>query len=331
MASTEVVPEAEDDVPSRRQRTVPEWMGAVVGTLVIGAILTVLAPNFMSTRNLLNVLAQVSVFGFMAAGQTFVMIARGIDLSVAATGALAGTVVGVLSIEHGFSGGTSVLIAILVAMFVGLVHGVLVAYGRLPAFIVTLGGLSVWRGAALELTGGINNTGLPDLVTWLARGQIGPVPVPVLLMIVVFAACGFVLTRTRWGMNLYAIGGDEEAAVRAGVPVKRYTTFAYMACSSLSAIGGIILVGRLDSAGGSVAAGYELNVIAAVVIGGTSLFGGVGSVWGAFFGAFLMGIIQNGMNLMGISSFIQMMVLGSIIVLAIGADVMRKRYAKQGG
>lgn len=312
--------------PDRAALRVPEWAGAVAGTLVVGVVLASISDAFLTSRNLLNVLAQVSVFGLLAAGQTFVIVARGLDLSVAATAAFAGTLVGVLSVDLGYGGEVAIVLALLGGAAIGLAHGALVAYAGLPAFIVTLGGLSIWRGAALELTGGINNTGLPEELQFLSRGSVNGVPVPVLLMLVVFVLCSIVLTQTRFGINLYAIGGEEQAAVRAGVPVRRYVASAYVICSSLAALGGIVLVGRLNSAGGSVAASYELNVIAAVVIGGTSLFGGVGSVWGAFFGALLMGVIQNGMNLLGISSFLQMIVLGSIIILAIAADVARKRY-----
>lgn len=313
----------------RRGRTalrVPEWAGAALGTLAVGAVLVSVSDVFLTSRNLLNVLAQVSVFGLLAAGQTFVIVARGLDLSVAATAAFAGTIVGVLSVELGYGGAAAIALALLAGAGIGLVQGALIAYAGLPAFIVTLGGLSIWRGAALELTGGINNTGLPPELLFLARGSVNGLPVPVLLMLVVFVLCWIVLGQTRFGVNLYAIGGEEQAAVRAGVPVRRYVAGAYVICSSLAALGGLVLVGRLNSAGGSVAASYELNVIAAVVIGGTSLFGGVGSVWGAFFGALLMGVIQNGMNLLGISSFLQMIVLGAIIVVAIAADVVRKRY-----
>lgn len=313
----------------RRRRRIPEWAGALIGTLLIGFVLSRFTSAFLNPRNLINVLAQIAVVGFMAAGQTFVILTRGIDLSVAAIGALAGTLAGWVSVTLGYSGTTGVLVALAAASFVGLVHGLLVAYGGLPAFIVTLGGLSVWRGVALELTGGINNTGLPNPIRWFAAAQVGPIPVSVLLMLVTFSACAFLLSQTRFGIGLYAIGGDEEASRRAGVPVKRYITQAYVLCGLLSGFGGILLAGRLDSAGGSIAAGYELRVIAAVVIGGLSLFGGVGSVWAALFGAILMGVIQNGMNLIGVSSFLQMIVLGSVIVLAIGIDVLRKRLSER--
>lgn len=304
----------------------PAWVGAVVGSVVLGIYLSFATTSFFTTNNLLTVLLQISVVAIMGAGQTFVVLTAGIDLSVAAVGALAGTVAGIVSVTHAQPGWLALLIALLVSAGVGLAQGITIAYFGLPAFIITLGGLSIWRGVALQATGGINNTGLPPLIASMAQDKFLGIPIPVWLTIGVFSVAWYVLTQTKFGIGLYSIGGNEETARLAGVPVKRYKTIAYVICSTLSGFGGVILVGRLDSAGGSIATGLELNVIAAVVIGGTSLFGGEGAPWGAFYGAVLMGLIQNGMNLLGYSAFLQQIVLGSVIVAAVAGDALRRKH-----
>jgi ribose transport system permease protein len=304
----------------------PAWVGAVLGSVLLGIYLSFATSAFLNTDNLLTVLLQISVVAIMGAGQTFVVVTAGIDLSTAAVAALGGTLVGMLSITYGVPGWASLVIALLAGAGVGLAQGASVAYFGLPAFIITLGGLSIWRGVALQATGGINNTGLPGLIAGMAQDKFLAIPIPVWITVGVFAVAWFVLTQTRFGVGLYSIGGNEEAALLAGVPVRRYKCAAYVISGVLSAFGGIILAGRLDSAGGSIANGYELNVIAAVVIGGTSLFGGEGGPWGAFYGAVLMGLIQNGMNLLGLSAFLQQIVLGSVIVLAVAADALRRRH-----
>lgn len=303
----------------------PAWVGAVVGSVVLGIYLSLATSSFLTTDNLLNVLLQISVVAIMGAGQTFVVLTAGIDLSAAAVGALAGTVAGIVAITHAQPGWLALLIALLVSAGAGLAQGITIAYFGLPAFIITLGGLSIWRGVALEATDGINNTGLPPLIAGMAQNKLLGIPIPVWITIGVFSVAWYVLTQTKFGVGLYAIGGNEETARLAGVPVRRYKTIAYVVSSTLAGFGGVILVGRLDSAGGSIGTGLELNVIAAVVIGGTSLFGGEGAPWGAFYGAVLMGLIQNGMNLLGYSAFLQQIVLGSVIVAAVAADEVRRK------
>ncbi|MEV6929320.1 ABC transporter permease [Dactylosporangium sp. NPDC051485] len=313
----------------RRLPAFPPWGAALIGALLVAVVIAVSNDAFLTPRNLSNIFAQTAVLVILATGQTFVMITAGIDLSVAAVGALSATLLGVLTVANDLPWSLSLLICLLAGAAIGVLHGVLVGRVLLPAFIVTLGGLLVWRGVALQLTGGINTTGLPDPIRWLGRGLIAGVPVPAVIAVLVAAISAIVIVKTKFGVGLRAIGGSEGAAARAGVPVLRYRITAYIICSMLACLGGIMLAGRLDSAGGNLAQGFELQVIAAAAIGGVSLFGGTGSPVGAFFGAILIGLIQNGMNLGGVSPFIQQIVSGAILVLAVGVDQFRKYLARR--
>lgn len=307
----------------------PEWTAALGGAVIVAIVLSLVTDSFLTPVNLANVLAQTAVLTILATGQVFVLMCAGIDLSVSATMALAGTMLGMLTVSMGVPVPLAVLAVILVGVLVGLVNGTLVARFGLPAFIVTLGGLLFWRGLALQMVGGINATGLPEFVVWLGQGRVWGVPVPAIIALTVVVISWLVLTRTRFGVGLKAIGGSVNAAERSGVPVLRYRLLAYVSCSVLCAIGGVVLVGRLNSAGGSLGLGLELMVIAAAAIGGVSLFGGSGSPWGAFFGAILIGLIQNGLNLLGTSAFIQQMAAGVILVVAVAVDQARRRLVKR--
>jgi len=313
----------------RRLPAFPPWGAALIGAVLVAVVIAILNDNFLTARNLSNIFAQTAVLAILTTGQTFVMLTAGIDLSVAAVAALSATLLGVLAVANGLPWFLALLICLAVGAAIGALHGFLVGRALLPAFIVTLGGLLVWRGAALQLTGGINTTGLPDPIRFLGRGLIAGIPVPAIVAVVVVVLSTVLIVKTKFGVGLRAIGGAEGAAARAGVPVLRYRITAYVICSTLACLGGVMLAGRLDSAGGNLAQGFELQVIAAAAIGGVSLFGGTGSPLGAFFGAILIGLIQNGMNLGGVSPFIQQIVSGSILVLAVGIDQIRKYLARR--
>lgn len=307
-------------------RTLPPYAGAIIGTLLLGAYASITNEFFFRPANLLTILAQVSIVAIMAAGAAIVIITKGIDLAVAAIGALAGTTAGVVAVDWGWNGALAILFALGIGSLAGLVQGALVSYMGLPAFIVTLGGLSAWRGLANLFTGGIANTGMPDSIEFIGRGRIiGDLEFPIILTVIVYALLWVLLNNRRFGVHLYALGGNEDGAKNAGLPVQRLKLIAYVAAGFLAGLGALVQIGRLDSANGSIMVGLELEIIAAVVIGGISLFGGEGSILGAFYGALFIRVIRNWMNLEGYSSFIQSIVIGGVIVAAVVIDQLRKR------
>ena len=299
--------------------------GTVIGLLVLCAVLWALTPHFLTVSNLLNIAQQTSINAIVAAGMTFVIVSGGIDLSVGSIVALAGVALGVL-----LQGGQSPFIAIPGAIAVGtgcgLLNGLLVSVGGLPPFIATLGMMSVARGTALVFTEGRPVSGFDEGFRWLATGTAGFVPAPVLVMLVVYAVAHLVLTRTTFGRYVYAIGGNEEATRLSGVAVRFHKTAIYGVSGALSAVAAIVLTARLNSAQPIAGMMYELDAIAATVIGGTSLSGGSGSLVGTLVGALIMGVLRNGLNLLGVSSFLQQIVIGGVIVGAVLVDTLMKRH-----
>jgi len=299
--------------------------GTVIGLLVLCAVLWALTPHFLTVSNLLNIAQQTSINAIVAAGMTFVIVSGGIDLSVGSIVALAGVALGVM-----LQGGQSPFIAIPGAIAVGtgcgLLNGLLVSVGGLPPFIATLGMMSVARGTALVFTEGRPVSGFDEGFRWLATGTAGFVPAPVLVMLVVYAVAHLVLTRTTFGRYVYAIGGNEEATRLSGVAVRFHKTAIYGVSGALSAVAAIVLTARLNSAQPIAGMMYELDAIAATVIGGTSLSGGSGSLAGTLVGALIMGVLRNGLNLLGVSSFLQQIVIGGVIVGAVLVDTLLKRH-----
>lgn len=292
--------------------------------VVLCAVISVLTPHFFTVTNLLNVAQQTVINALIAVGLTYVIISGGIDLSVGSILAFAGVVM-----AHALRLGWPVPLAILAGVGVGagcgLVNGLLISYGRLPPFIATLGMMSVARGGALLATDGRPVSGFGESFRWLATGEIAGVPVPVLVMVLVYAAAHLVLQRTKFGRYTYAIGGNEEASLLSGVPVRLYKTGIYVAGGGLAALGAVLLTARLNSAQPIAGINYELDAIAATVIGGTSLMGGQGSVIGTLIGALIMGVLRNGLNLLGVSSFIQQVVIGVVIIAAVLLDTFFKQ------
>ncbi len=299
--------------------------GTVIGLGVLSAILWVLTPHFLTVSNLLNVAQQTSINAIVAVGMTFVIISGGIDLSVGSIVALSGVVLGSL-----LQGGQPLAVALAAALAVGiacgLLNGALVSVGGLPPFIATLGMMSVARGAALVFTEGRPVSGFDEGFRSIATGSLGFVPAPVVVMIVVYAAAHVVLTRTTFGRYVYAIGGNEEATRLSGVAVRFHKTAIYGVSGVMSAIAAIVLTARLNSAQPIAGTMYELDAIAATVIGGTSLMGGEGTLAGTLVGALIMGVLRNGLNLLGVSSFLQQIVIGGVIVGAVLVDTVLKRH-----
>lgn len=301
--------------------------GTLIGLLGLVITLWILTPYFLTISNLLNVAQQTSINAIIAVGMTFVIITAGIDLSVGSILAFSGVVLA-SALQAAIPLPIAILIGLAVGAFCGLVNGVLITYGRLPPFISTLGMMSVARGAALLYTGGRPVSGFSSGFRYLATGEILYIPVPVIIMVLVYIIAHVVLTRTKLGRYAYAIGGNEEAAVLSGVNVKFYKAMVYGLSGMMAGLASVILTARLNSAQPIAGMMYELDAIAATVIGGTSLMGGEGRVIGTLIGALIMGVLRNGLNLLGVSSFIQQIVIGSVIIIAVLLDMALKKQKK---
>lgn len=301
-----------------------ETLGLPIVVLAMTVGFALLAQNFFAVSNAGNVARQVAVLGMVGAVQTVVIISGGIDLSVGSVLAVANVLMA-MGLAQG-----SILLGLAMALgsglALGLINGGLIGLTRLPPFIVTLGMLSIARGLALTITDGVPIFGLPDTgFSWIGQGYVGPVPVPVLFMTATFIVMQVLLTRTRFGTSVYAIGGNEQAAILAGIPTPRMKVMIYALSGLTAALGGVILTGRVNSGQPLLGEGLELQSVATVVIGGTYLFGGRGRLVGTLFGVMFVGILQNGLNLLGISTFIQQVVIGASIIVAVLLTVWRDR------
>jgi ribose transport system permease protein/inositol transport system permease protein len=295
-------------------------------------VFAVLQPNFLHPLNLMNVLRQVSISGLIAIGMTFVILTAGIDLSVGSLVALTGLAAAYVAkggLESRFAvgaeaAGNPVILAFLTAIAVGMAAGALQGLAitrlRVPPFVVTLGGLSAFRGAALLLSEGGPISGFSPAYTWWGQGRIEGVPVPVVIFLAAAAIAYVVLHYTRYGLHVYAVGGNTAAADLNGVNTRRVVFSVYVIVGFFCGLASFLLSARLNSAEAVAGLGLELDVIAAVVIGGTSLFGGAGGVVGTVIGALLIGVLRNGLVLLNVSPFIQQIVIGLILVAAVAFD-----------
>ncbi|MFD1433788.1 ABC transporter permease [Kroppenstedtia eburnea] len=299
-------------------------MYALLGLILLSGVLSVMSPHFPSFQNILSISLQTAIIAILALGQTYVIISAGIDLSVGSVLALSGVISRQLLVE-----GVPVLPALIIGIvsggILGLINGLAITKGNLPPFIVTLGMMGVARGIALVLTNGLPVSGLPDAFTRLGNDRLFYIPIPVLFLIVVAVVGHFVLRRTVFGRYVYAIGSNEEAARLSGIPTALHKTMIYTLCGMFAGLAGVLLSARLISAQPTAGTGYELDAIAAVVIGGASLMGGVGSIGGTVIGAFIMGVLRNGLNLLSVSPFWQQIAIGLVIVLAVYLDQLRRK------
>jgi ribose transport system substrate-binding protein len=298
--------------------------GALTALIVLLVALSALSGDFLTTDNLLNVGVQAAVTAVLAFGVTFVIVSAGIDLSVGSVAALSATVLAWSATAHGVPVFIAVSLAVATGVAAGLVNGFLIAYGKLPPFIATLAMLSVARGLALVISGG-SPIAFPGSVSHLGDTLGGWLPVPVLVMVVMGLVAAFVLGRTYIGRSMYAIGGNEEAARLSGLRVKRQKLAIYALSGVFAAAAGVVLAARLSSAQPQAADGYELDAIAAVVIGGASLAGGTGKASGTLIGALILAVLRNGLNLLSVSAFWQQVVIGVVIALAVLLDTLRRK------
>lgn len=314
-----VLPRQAESYGSRSTR-VKHFVGDY-GILLIFAgcliFLSIAAPNFLTADNLVNVVRQSSIIGIIALGMTFIMITAGIDLSVGSVVGLAGMVFAMLAPSSGNALLVPLVAGLGVGLLVGFLSAALVVWGKILPFLATLATMAIARTAALVITDGQVESGLSGPAEWIGSGSVGGIPAPVVIFIVAALICDFVLGRTKFGSHVYAIGGNEEAAQKVGISVDRVLFTVYIIGGVLAALSGLVLTGRLDGAAPTAGTGYELQVIAAVVIGGTSLFGGVGTIRGTVIGVLLLGVVMNGMNLLGVSSYYQQGVQGVILAFAV--------------
>ena len=298
--------------------------GILIVLLAMVALMAVIAPNFWSLSNGFNVARAVSINAVLAAGMTLVVLTGGIDLSVGSVIGVAG-VASVLLWNAGAPTLVAVLGGVLVGAAAGLLNGLLVAYLALPAFIVTLGALTYLRGTAYALTDGQPLIAEGQLgFRLLGNGNIAAIPSPVVVMVITYLAVWFVLERTTFGRHIYAVGGNVEAARLAGIKVKRVLLKVYLLAGLTAGLAGVMFAARVESGQPRAGEGYELDAIAAVVLGGTSLFGGVGTIFGTVVGTLLIGVLLNGLVLNNVSSYVQQIIIGVIIVLAVAFDQFAK-------
>jgi ribose transport system permease protein len=301
-----------------------QGLGSIIGLLLIIVVLSFMADNFLTLNNLLNVLRQISINALIAFGMTFVILTGGIDLSVGSILALSSAVTAGL-----MAGGADTFVAVAAGLgagvVMGAVNGLIVAKGRLAPFIVTLATMTIFRGLTLVYTGGTPITGLNKDFALFGKGYFLQIPMPVIWMVVAFAVLYIVLKHTTFGRRVYAIGSNEEATWLSGISTSRTKVMVYAISGLLASISGLILTSRLNSAQPTAGASYELDAIAAVVLGGTSLSGGKGRIVGTLIGAVIIGVLNNGLNLLDVSSFYQQVVKGAVILVAVLFDRSKQR------
>jgi ribose/xylose/arabinose/galactoside ABC-type transport system permease subunit len=302
--------------------------GIIVAFIVEIVIFSLFSQHFLSSTNLINVTLQTSIIAIIAVGMTFVILTAGIDLSVGSLVALSGIVCAlVLKVASPVWVGLlfGIAAALLLGMISGVLSGIFITRFNITPFITTLAMMTIWRGLAYMIVGGRPIWGLPKAYDFLGSGRVGGIPFPTILMVLIYLSAWFVLAHTPFGRSVYAVGGNPEAARLAGIKTHTVLIRVYLICGGLAALSGVLLSSRMSSGQPNAGLMYELEVIAAVVVGGTSLFGGRGTIIGTFFGAMLIGVLRNGLNLVGVGSYFQQVVLGLVILLAVMLDQFQKK------
>jgi ribose/xylose/arabinose/galactoside ABC-type transport system permease subunit len=305
--------------------------GVLLALLVMVAFFVLASENFLTQTNLVNILRQSAVVAIAAVGATKVLISGGIDISQGAVMAFAGLASVVLIEQYGMPDVVAIAAALGIALLFGMANGLLAEIVRIPAFIATLGTALVIRGIAFVYTEGRSiglSGGSGEMLTWLGRGFIGPLPVPVVLMIAVYLVATWVMSRTTWGLHTYAVGSAERAARIAGVRVARHRIEVYAVAGLLSGLAGVVLAGRLASAAPGLATGAEFDILTAVVLGGTSIYGGRGNVPRTLLGAVFLATMTNGLVLLNVPTFYQTITVGAVLLTALSLDRLRSRGAR---
>ena len=304
-----------------KNTSVIERLGPLLGLIILVVVITMLNNSFIAPSNIFNLLRQVSINGLIAFGMTFVILTGGIDLSVGSILALSSALMA-LMMTSGVDPILAICIGGLIGAVLGAMNGMLVAFGKMAPFIVTLATMTIFRGLTLVVTDGNPITNLGDSYAFqlFGKGYFFGIPVPAVTMLIVFIILYIVLHKTVFGKNVYAIGGNEKASFISGIKVNRVKIFIYSISGLMAAIAGAILTSRLNSAQPTAGTAYELDAIAAVVLGGTSLSGGKGRIFGTLVGVLIIGVLNNGLNLLGVSSFYQQVIKGIVILIAVLID-----------
>lgn len=325
--ATEITTQAAELAATKRKertRSLIQLAGMLPVLIVICIFFAVLTPNFLTQNNMVNVVRQASINIVLAAGMTFVILTGGIDLAVGSVLGFTAVIAVVVSLMPAL-GWAAVPIALLAGCLIGVLTGMTVAYIGLPPFIVTLGTYTAIRGAAYLAAGGTTVINSKIGFAWLGNGYLGPVPWLVIIALLTIAISAFILHGTVLGVHVYAVGGNPQAARLTGIPVPLVLIFAYGVSGLLSGLGGVMSASRLYSAQGQLGIGYELDAIAAVILGGTSFSGGIGTVFGTLIGALIIAVLNNGLTLMNVSFYWQLVIKGAVIVLAVTLDKLRTR------
>lgn len=307
----------------QRYKKVVDKYGLVIAFILLCAILSFSTSKFLQISNMVNILRQISISSVLAIGVTFVVITGGIDLSLGSVVAITGVMTAKFAHPDTYSIIVPILIGLAVGVVIGLFVGTLVTFGKVPSFIVTLGVMTVARGGALIIAEGRPISNLSKDFQFIGGGEFFGIPFSIIIMVVVFFIALFVLNKTKFGRYVYAIGGNEEAARACGIKVNKTKMLVYVICSCLAGLAGIVQTSRIAVGQPSIGEGYEMDAIAAVVIGGVSLSGGKGTVIGTIVGALIIGVLNNGLDLLNVSSYWQSVVKGLIIIGAVLLD--RKR------
>ena len=305
-------------------RSQKQFLSTLSSLLLLGLVFSIMSPFFFSVNNILTVLTQTAVIAIIAIGQTYVLITGGIDLSIGSNIALSGMIAG-LCMRAGLPVPFAILCGLLTGMLSGAISGCLVAFGKLPPFIATLGMMTIARGTAFTLTGAIPISGLPASFTVFGSGSTFGIPNPVIIMLSLVFIFAFILAETTLGRHVYAIGSNFEAARLSGVDTRRVQITVYMFSGLLAAFAGLVMAGRIVTAQPAAGDGFELDAVAASVIGGASTMGGEGSIAGTFVGAMIIGVLRNGLNLIGVTPHIQRIIIGTVIVGSVFLDKIKKK------
>jgi ribose transport system permease protein len=306
---------------------VKENLGILIGFFILCLILWLQSPVFLSENNILNVLRQVSTNLYVACGMTMVIILGGIDLSVGSTIALTGVVTGGMIAFSNLDIVSAVICGLLVGLIVGCINGLIISKTTIPPFIVTLSTMNIARGFAYVYTGGQPIRVMSDEFNFIGAGYVGSIPIPIIYLIVILIITFIIMGKSKLGRHIYAVGGNMQAALFSGIKTHRIQFFAYVFSGFMSSIAGIVLASRMFSGQPTAGEGAEMDAIAAVVLGGTSMSGGFGKIGGTVIGALIIGVLSNGLNLLGINSFWQYVLKGVVILIAVYIDYLRKNQS----
>lgn len=298
--------------------------GIYLGFFVIFIIFSIISPSFFSTSNISNIIIQSAIISIIAIGENIVITSEGIDLSVGSIAAFVSIAIGLMMVDGGVSVPAAILLSIFIGALLGFLNGFITAYGKVPAFITTLGMMSIARGGALALNGGRPVSMLPRSFAKVASADLFGIPIFIVYVVVLYAVMYVLLTKNKLGRYIYAIGDNSEAARLSGIKVKVVKTAAYVFSGIFAAVGGIMLTARLNYATPTAGNGFELDAIAAVVIGGTALSGGKGSLLGTLVGGLILGTLRNGLSILNVPGFYQQIIIGGVIIIAVYFDKLKK-------